>query len=294
MCISNRMTDEWYPDVIVLGPGGAKGFLELGALLYLFRRGLLSRVNTYVGVSVGSIIALLKVCGYDIKDIITIAADTDIFKDITQISPHEAKENLGLISNEPIKKKLQECVEKKFGRVPSMLQLYQTTGLTYSSISYNYSKNRSEVHNHETKPEMDCVAAAMLSMNIPFMFYELFFNGDRYVDGALGNPYPIGLYDDGVNNILGMYIESKIPTTRDFMSYVHGVIQAPMTELRKRSILAASARCKHIALQTENRDTTGISFSAQDKADMIIDGFNIAQRIMTGSPLNNNNNIFDK
>ena len=51
----------WPPEVIVIGPGGCKGFLELGALLYLEKEGYLRSVKTYAGVSVGAVISLLIV-----------------------------------------------------------------------------------------------------------------------------------------------------------------------------------------------------------------------------------------
>jgi len=54
----------WKPDIVILGPGGIKGFLELGVLYALQNNNLLENVHTYVGVSVGSIISLLLVCGF--------------------------------------------------------------------------------------------------------------------------------------------------------------------------------------------------------------------------------------
>ena len=60
----------WKPDIIVLGPGGSKGYIQLGALLRLELDNLLSNVVQYVGCSVGAIISLLMVVGYSANDII--------------------------------------------------------------------------------------------------------------------------------------------------------------------------------------------------------------------------------
>src|SRR4029079_17220255 len=58
------------PSVLVLGSGGAKGILELGAMIHSMKRGLHGKIKYIMGVSVGSVIALLMVCGYTINEII--------------------------------------------------------------------------------------------------------------------------------------------------------------------------------------------------------------------------------
>ena len=39
---------DWKPSVLVLGPGGIKGHLELGALLILEKEGYLSNIHQFV------------------------------------------------------------------------------------------------------------------------------------------------------------------------------------------------------------------------------------------------------
>jgi predicted acylesterase/phospholipase RssA len=68
------------PHVIILGPGGVKGFLQLGLLYILTQNNFLDDVHTYIGVSIGSIISLLVVCNYSIDEIISHAIHTDLFE----------------------------------------------------------------------------------------------------------------------------------------------------------------------------------------------------------------------
>src|SRR6056297_3123288 len=90
----------WTPELIVLGPGGVKGFLELGSLLVLEKWGWLDNVHTFVGVSVGAIISLLLICGYKVSEIIAEAADANIFQDMSTVRFSDIKGNVGLVSNE--------------------------------------------------------------------------------------------------------------------------------------------------------------------------------------------------
>ncbi|GAH01238.1 unnamed protein product, partial [marine sediment metagenome] len=55
--------EEWKPNILVIGPGGIKGFYYCGALLSLDSGGILSDVDTIVGCSVGSLIGLLLISG---------------------------------------------------------------------------------------------------------------------------------------------------------------------------------------------------------------------------------------
>ena len=56
-------------DTLILGPGGVKGFLELGSLYCLERKGELNGIKTYIGVSIGSLISLLLTSNFKVLDI---------------------------------------------------------------------------------------------------------------------------------------------------------------------------------------------------------------------------------
>jgi len=275
----------WKPEILVLGPGGIKGFLELGALVGLEKEGLLSDVTTYVGVSVGAIISLLLVVGYTVTEIIVEAADANIFEDFSSVSWKDIKENFGLVSSAPIKRKLTKRVMEKFGYVPTLEQLYHSTGVELVCVTANLDKEITEYMSYRTEPGMSSVDAVMYSMNIPIIFYKLKYKGCVYVDGALGNPYPVDEYDDGSVNILGVYIESTCRTEREpsdstTTMYVHKIIQFTMSQLRDKIIKTCSERCKHLCLKSNIVDSTGLTIDAHLKADMILDGYTYAQKFI--------------
>ena len=275
----------WKPEILVLGPGGIKGFLELGALHILESKGLLTNVNTFVGVSVGAIISLLIVSGYSITEIIAEAADADIFNDLSSVSVKDTREKLGLVSSAPIKRKLLKNVIEKFGYVPTLSQLFRSTGLKLVCVTANLDKERPEYMSYETEPDISCVDAVMYSMNIPIIFYKLKYKGCVYVDGALGNPYPLDQYDDGNTNILGIYIESTCRTDHEpadstTTMYFHKIIHFTMSELRRRIIKACSERCKHLCLPSKIVDSTGLSIDADLKAAMILSGYECGSKFI--------------
>lgn len=283
--LSERSDSLWLPDILVLGPGGAKGFLELGALLKLHKINFLRQVHTYVGCSIGAVISLLLTCGYSPTEIVSCALDADIFHDITTFRLMDVKDNIGLISNQRIRNILIDKLKYKFGFVPTLNQLYLATGLKYVAVTLNLDKDSTEYLSYQTEPDLCCVEATLLSMNIPFLFYKLKYKGCTYIDGAFGNPYPIDIYDNGSSNILGIYISSTHPIIQEssdinILRYLYKVIHSSMNQIKLRIQKSCSNRCKHIGLYSPSLDTTGLTFDDKLKAKMLTLGYNEAESFL--------------
>jgi len=198
------------PEVLVIGPGGMKVFLQLGALLELERRDVLENVSVFAGCSIGALVGLLLVSGYTTIEIINDVFNEDIFSYLLDKFDFEKiYQSTGLIDPTGIKNKLSQKLTKRFGFVPNLQQLHLITGKKFYSVTYNLTKDRVEFFSHETTPECSCVDAVLMSMNIPGIFYQMKYKGDYYIDGAFGNPYPVDLFDDGRTLILGVSVDSE-------------------------------------------------------------------------------------
>ena len=286
-------TGEWKPRVLVIGPGGIKGLKTLGFLSPLEDAGVLDSIDTFCGVSVGAIISLLIVAGYQIREIVGEATCLDIFSEMDGFNLKRVLDNNGLLSNEPIRKKLTGLIINKFGIVPTLHGLYMQTGKALITVSLNATDDECTYMTPFSHPTMSCVDAVMFSMNVPFVFYQIIHRGKTFVDGALANPYPVDFFDDGNTNILGIYMKSvdgrekithynslisQIERPNDknltFATYAYKVIHALM-EHRRIDILARSSdRCRHVCLQTKVFDILGYSVTLEEKATMLVEGFN--------------------
>jgi predicted acylesterase/phospholipase RssA len=304
----------WYPRVVVLGPGGVKGLLLLGFLFPLEDNGFLDRTDIYCGVSVGALIALLKVSGYKVREIVGEAATLDLFKDVGSLAIPDIISQRGLISNEQIKRRLQQLMISKFGSVPTLHGLYMRTGKMFVSTTLNTTDERCEMMGPFTHPHVSCVDATMFSMNIPFLFYQLVYQGKVYVDGALGNPYPMDYFDDGNTDVLGIYLKSDhsggasfAPThppqilepvmqpqeAKSVGMYALKMVESIMEQRRNHIIQMTSDRCKHVCLKSTTKDTTGYTVTIEEKGEMLVAGFNrgrefldqVANNTYTGPPI---------
>lgn len=290
---------KWYPEVLVLGPGGMKGFLELGALIKLYNIGILEKVHTYIGCSIGAIISLLLISGYSPTELVSDAVETNILQDITSLQLNDIKtqlidikNNVGLINNKLITDKLSKRLRQKFGFVPTLKQLYLATGITFISVTLNLDLDKTEYISWKNEPDLSAVDAAALSMNIPFLFYKLTYKGNNYIDGAFGNPYPIDIIDDNKTNILGLYITTMYDKNinKNIFTYVDKIIHASISQIKLRILSSCSDHCKHIELLSPITDTTGITVNSELKSKMLLNGYQEATKFIN-SLLENNENI---
>lgn len=268
----------WKPNILVLGPGGVKGYLELGFLLKLYQENYLDEVNGFVGCSVGSAISLLIVCGYKISEIIADCMDLNLVNDLGDLNLENLKENPGLLRMKPIENLLTQRLTQKFNHVPTLKELYEITNTLFTVVCFNLDKMRKEYISKDTDPDLSCVEAVMMSMAIPALVCPRIYKGNVYVDGAVGDPYPILELDNGTNNILGVYIDSETCSVahKDFFGHLYRCAQASMKILRDQAIGLASNKCKHVALKTPIMDTIGILLTKENKRKMIDSGYKTA------------------
>lgn len=268
----------WKPEVILFGPGGIKGFLELGAAVPLEEHGFFRNASVIAGVSVGALISLLIIAGYTVREIITIAADTEIFRGIETFTLKDIINHVishtGLVSSNAIRTKVNDLIVTKFGCIPNLYQLYIATGKILVTLAYDLDEDSSRFMSPEVTPNMSCVDAVMLSMNIPFVFHRMTHDNRTFVDGALANAYPIDYFDDGETEVLGISIRCCYTSISPTTKYIHKVIHSGMDQMRYRMIRLATDRCRHLELVSSVVDPTGLIVPTKSKADMVVEGYN--------------------
>lgn len=282
------MNDDY--NVLVLGPGGIKGFQELGALYFLETNGKLNNLKTFLGVSVGAIICFLLNVGFTIKEIIYIAVSNSnlIGEDLSNLSVDSLiltisnlNNHMGLFSTDRFRETLNNKIIEKLGFSPTFKELKELTNKELVIVCYNLSKRKKEYFSFETNPNTICLDAVMMSMNIPLIFFVSKYNDDIYIDGAFGDPYPILIKDDGANRILGIYIElDKFNIQSNILCYIHEIVHSVFDTMIKDNRDKSSTMCSHIPLKSNVLDITGSSLSIVDKAKMILCGIEEARTFL--------------
>ena len=238
------------PDVVVLGPGGIKGFYMLGALYEFECQNMFSNVKVWAGVSIGAIISLLIVVGYTSSEIIDIFLQYDIVHFIYDTDCNkDPQQHFSLFSSRPLRSVLEKLIREKIGMIPTLLQLYEHTHLNLTAVSLNLTEQRTEYISYFTHPMMNCIEAVLCSSNIPGIFDPILYNGNHYVDGALSNPYPIDAFDDGKTPILGIYISTDIRVDNT-LSYISSNIDCTFFHMYLASRKNSSNQCRHFTISS--------------------------------------------
>ncbi len=261
------------PNVIIVGPGGLKGIMELGALQCLYERGLLKKIDKMVGCSIGAIISLLYICGYTPYEMLKLSKD---FDNILRLIPNhltisEIINNGGVIDPIHVKTVLDQYVKSKFGYIPTLQELYNITGISLCTVHSIIETCESNYIDHDNHPSILCTDAAILGINIPGIIRTGVFNGEEISDGALVNPYPINIYDNGTNTILGIYIRSVYESSSFINRSLYLMLNMSAIALRNiRKDNSTKSKCKHLELKTDVKDPTGI-FLDHTKKDQLYD-----------------------
>lgn len=268
----------WKPDTLVIGPAGAKAFLFTGTIKILERENFLSNVSLWVGVSAGAALSLLLVCGFKTEEIIEICMDLSLKNDLMDINLADIQKKFGFISGKILEEKLKQCVISKFGKIVTLRDLKEITGKTWIAVAFNMDKLEPEYFNPDRFPELSVIDATMMSMSIPILFQPRQYNGNMYVDGAIGAPYPILKYDNGIRNILGLFVYDEFEIYNDNITeYLYRLIHAGMKVLRDTQINYSSEKVKHIKLKTSIKDSTGVSIDKETREVMIQNGEKMAE-----------------
>jgi len=200
--------------------GGFKFFYLVGALKYLTETNIISNIKEYIGVSAGSMLALLFVLGYSTHDLHNfflefnferlISPDIDTFFD-----------NKGLDNGEIKRISIEQFLRrKKIKPDITFLELFEITKIKLSMIVSNISKNELEIINHETYPDMLVTTGITMTTSLPILFEPVIYNNNYYVDGGVFDNYPIEMFDR--EELLGInmtYTFDNLDFNVDFFNY---------------------------------------------------------------------------
>ena len=198
-------------DTLLIGGGGTKGNILIGALKALLDKGLIkedySNITTYVTCSVGSIIAFLMCCNFTP----TMISKLPISLNYIELLDYDDidilfKEN-GLFSNDKIINIVRNILYTLFKiKDITLLNFFKLTGKTFICKVYNLSEFKVEYFSHENNPDLSLCELIKMTTCIPIFFKPIRYNNKYYVDGGVkGSMVEYSNYD----NYIGLCIHNK-------------------------------------------------------------------------------------
>ena len=269
----------WRPTSLLLGPGGIKGFLELGALHFLSINGFLSEIDTCIGVSVGSIILMFWTCGYQFSEITDIGRKDELLQGLSHINWRSDWKRIlrhrGLIHIDKLRSLFTRILVEKIGRVPTFQEHYLLTGKTFIVTVHNFSGRSAIYYSRFTSPSLSIVDAVIGSACVPYLFSRHYINGLLVFDGALSNPFPVEMIDDGAHDVLTISVDTKQSTERDFseVEIIQSIISEPMRQLRLYKMTMTTDRCRHLVLICPPINPNNLQVPDEERVEMFRSGF---------------------
>lgn len=259
MCCAFQSAAQPYKYLAMEG-GGIRGATYAGALKVLEEKGIVDGIEAVAGTSAGALVGGLMAVGYssdELKEILN-SLEPQEFNDGRGIfigAIIRMGKNYGWFRGVTMETWLGKLIAAKTGdRDLTLLELHQlaATNKKYKdlyALATNLSKQRQEVLNYRTYPNMPVKTAIRASISIPMYYGAMFLdsNGRAYrkqdknhnrqilVDGGVVANYPLTLFDTTGANMQTIGFKLDRPEQIDYQ----GDGLAPFDIFGFRSYLAA-------------------------------------------------------
>lgn len=181
---------------LVLSGGGARGFATLGALNYLVKKSLIDTVTirTFVGSSIGALIALLLNCGFTPKQVYDIWLSIDIRSmfdpDMKNLITH-----FGLDTGIKLINHIKEImIKKNIDPNITFLRLYNLTKQKLIITATSLNRRQTKYFDYVCTPQYRVIDVMRASISVPFIFTTVKSGNEHFVDGGMLDNFPLHLF----------------------------------------------------------------------------------------------------
>jgi predicted acylesterase/phospholipase RssA len=254
-------------DAIVLSSGGARGIAHFGALDVLYQQhpDLIQNARYFIGSSAGAVVATLLAMGITPRD--AFEGHVIPFRYKRDLRLNMLSTLFGIEASGSLEKFLSAVVDPEV----TFKDIYDEYGTVLSILGTNLNTSTSVIFDAIRTPEMTVYDALRISCSVPLLFPAVRVHGDFLVDGAVSDPFPVGVAIDtyGCRNILGLRfdvfaatLDSKKPWKLD--TYIGAVID---TMIHSNSIRVPARRgvVTDIVTVTTPDDISGIDFGISNE-----------------------------
>jgi predicted acylesterase/phospholipase RssA len=267
-------------NILVISGGGLKGFSALGALTKLKELEIIDNPEIFCGTSAGACISLLLLIGYSPLDIYEILSELDMKQMVISNIDNILDEiNIGLNLCDPIIYVIGHMIKKKGFSVKSTFEdLYNKT--KKKLIITGVCLNDSSLHyfSYETTPQMNILKAITISISIPIIFKPCLYNNKLWVDGGVMNNYPIEIFNDKINDVIGIYMGeeyNEIEHFEEVQSYIYQILRCIFRGMNYTKLELYKENTIHIKAKNYS---FGIELSKKDISELYLCGYNTVSK----------------
>lgn len=196
-------------NTIVLSGGGIKGLFYIGVLKRLEELNIIDNIKTFAGSSIGSIFALLFSISYKSFELEELFCLLNLSK-LKNLNTSVFFSYFGLDDGRKIYWLLEKLLYgKNLNKNITFKELFDITKKELIITGVCLNDKSCHYFSHMTHPEMSVILAVRISISMPFYFVPILYNDKLWVDGGIMDNYPIHLFNESINNVLGIYIQTE-------------------------------------------------------------------------------------
>lgn len=262
-------------NIMVLSGGGPKGLVYIGAFKALDELNLLSHFHTFAGSSIGSLMAALVVLGFKPAELWTFFSKFDLSK-IKNTSVMNILSKYGLDDGARGEKFIQKLIKTRgFEEDITLLELYKKTKKRLVIVVTCVNSWDPVYMDYQSHPSVPLYMALKMSMSVPFMVTPTEYDGELYTDGGCTDNYPIRIFKDQIDKVLGLYIESKkeyVEKIDNIETYSINIIKCMMRGINL--MLKHGYEDKTITFHMEGFNIVDVNIEQEKKEEMFVLGYN--------------------
>jgi NTE family protein len=242
----------------------------------------LININTVCSVSVGSIFGLIYLIGFSYVEMLEEVLKIN-FAQLKNIRIMNFGTKFGLDSGEKFMNWLKILMERKnFDPEITLLGFYEKTNIDFQIMATNLNKYCYKKFNYSDTPNVKVLDAIRMSISIPFVFTCVEYEGDIFVDGGLIENYPIDLFKNILDNVLGFKLinHGELETHNvdnpidDIESYIYHILSCYVVQKEKHTSRSNEFKKCTVYIHTEDvTQSVNFALTPQEKYKLIEIGY---------------------
>ncbi len=214
--------------VLVLSGGSLKGVAQIGALHCLEKNNMLNNIKIIAATSVGSMVGLLYSIGYQPIELFHFMKLIDTNK-LKNMDARNLISKYGLDDGSRMMLILKKLLNAK-GIDPdiSFKNFYKKTKMNLIVTGSCINDKKIYYFSHTSYPDMKVLDAVRISISVPIIFTPCVFEGKYFVDGGCIDNFPIQLFSNIIENVIGVYVaenRNHVQEIKFIDEYLNNTIQ---------------------------------------------------------------------
>jgi NTE family protein len=201
--------------ILVLSGGGIKGLGHIGALKALDEYDLLKNINVVSSVSIGAIISYLYLIGYNPDEMEKFIMSFDL----TEIIALEMNimKNYGIDNGDKLIGLLVQLTKNKnVNPLITYKELYEMTHIEFITATCCINTKSICYMSYKNEPDLPVLTGVRMSFSFPIYFTPIYHKEMLYIDGGCIDNYPIHIFSERKEEVLGIYLNEQMNTIKEF------------------------------------------------------------------------------